>query len=139
MGTMLNPYLSFRDDAREAMDFYQSVFGGEVTRMTFGDIGMAEDPADAQKVMHSMLVTDSGLALMCADTPSSMELTPGTNFAISLSGDDAEQLRRWWEGLSASGQIVQPLEPAPWGDTFGMCIDRFGVSWMVDITPPAAA
>ena len=138
MPTHLNPYLSFRDSAREAMDFYQSVLGGEVTRSTFGEFDASEDPAERDKIMHSMLVTDGGLVLMAADTPNAMEYTPGSNFAISLSGEDDAELRGYWEKLADGATVVMPLERAPWGDVFGMCVDRFGVRWMVDIAGSAA-
>ena len=137
MTTRLNPYISFRDNAREAMDFYQSVFGGELTRSTFGEMHASEDPAEQSKVMHSMLVTD-GLALMAADTPSGMDVTPGTNISISLSGEDDAELRGYWERLSKGANITMPLEPAPWGDSFGMLTDRFGIAWMVNIAGAAA-
>ncbi|GLQ55996.1 VOC family protein [Devosia nitrariae] len=133
MSTRLNPYLGFRDTARQAMEFYHSVFGGELTVNTFGDLNMNEDPAEAEKIMHSMLETPNGLTLMASDTPNSMGYNPGTNHSISLSGDDAAELRGYWDKLSAGGTVTVPLERAPWGDTFGMCVDRFGVPWMVNI------
>jgi len=133
MPTRLNPYLSFRDTAREAMDFYHSVFGGELTRSTFGEFGASEDPDEQDKIMHSQLETESGLTLMAADTPNSMDLTPGTNYSVSLSGEDEAELRGNWDKLSEGGAVPMPLEKAPWGDTFGMCIDKFGVSWLVNI------
>ena len=133
MTTRLNPYLSFRDNAREAMDFYQAVFGGELTRSTYGEFGASEDPAEKDKVMHSMLATDNGLTLMGADTPNSMDFTPGSNGTVSLSGEDEAELRGYWDKLSNGGDVSMPLEKAPWGDTFGMCSDKFGVSWMVNI------
>jgi PhnB protein len=133
MGTALNPYLGFRDEARQAMDFYQSVFGGDLTRSTFGEFKVSDDPSEQEKIMHSALTTDSGLTLMAADTPNSMEHTPGTNYSISLSGDDEAELRGYWDKLSEGGTVTMPLEPAPWGDSFGMCVDKFGVSWMVNI------
>jgi PhnB protein len=138
MAVRLNPYLNFRDNAQEAMDFYQSVFGGELTRMKFGDLPMGIEPAEADKVMHSMLETEDGLTLMAADTPNYMEYNPGTSHSVSLSGDDDGRLRGYWEQLSAGGTVVAPLEQAPWGDTFGMCVDKFGISWLVNIagTPP---
>jgi PhnB protein len=138
MTTRLNPYLSFRDTARPAMDFYQSVFGGELTRSTFADLHASDDPAEQDKIMHSMLTTDTGLVLMAADTPNGMDLTPGTNFAISLSGEDETELRGYWDELAAGGTVTMPLEPAPWGDSFGMCVDQFGVSWMVNIAGAGA-
>jgi PhnB protein len=133
MTTRLNPYLSFRDNAREAMDFYRSVFGGELTRATFAEFQASEDPAEQDKVMHSMLVTDDGLTLMGADTPNSMDLPPNSNGTLSLSGDDEAELRGYWDKLSDGGEVSMPLEKAPWGDTFGMCVDKFGIAWMVNI------
>jgi len=134
MVTRLNPYLSFRDNAREAMEFYHSVFGGDLTISTFGEANASDDPADADKVMHAQLLTDRGLALMGADTPSSMELPEGSGaHQLSLSGDDEAELRGYWDKLSADGTLGVPLEKAPWGDYFGMCTDRFGIPWMVNI------
>jgi PhnB protein len=138
MVTRLNPYLSFRDNAREAMEFYHSVFGGDLTISTFGEANASDDPADADKVMHAQLLTDRGLALMGADTPSSMELPVGAGaHQLSLSGDDEAELRGYWDKLSAEGTLGVPLEKAPWGDYFGMCTDRFGIPWMVNITASA--
>jgi PhnB protein len=135
MTTRLNPYLSFRDTAREAMEFYQSVFGGTLTRSTFAEFQVSEDPAEQDKTMHARLVTEGGLALMAADTPNSMEFTPGTNYAVSLSGDaaDESELLGFWDKLSRGGTVTLPLNKATWGDSFGMCVDTFGVSWMVNI------
>jgi PhnB protein len=133
MSTTLNPYLGFRDNARQAMEFYQSVFGGELTLNTFADFQASEDPAEQSKIMHGMLVTKSGLTLMGADTPNGMTYTPGDNYSVSLSGEDEAELRGYWEGISTEGTVSMPLEPSPWGDIFGMCTDKFGVSWLVNI------
>ncbi|TDE12221.1 VOC family protein [Jiangella asiatica] len=134
MSVRLNPYLGFRDTARQAIEFYRSVFGGELTMNTFAELGASEDPREANKIMHSMLVTDDGLVIMAADTPNAMPYTPGSSHSVSLSGDDEARLRGYWEKLSDGGAVTVPLEQAPWGDTFGMCVDSFGVSWMVNIT-----
>jgi PhnB protein len=136
MASRLNPYLSFDGDARQAMEFYEQVFGGTLALNTFGAFGDADAP-EADKIMHGMLETPSGFTLMGADTPPGMEYTPGTNFAVSLSGDDEAELRGYWEKLSAGGSVTVPLEKQMWGDVFGMCTDRFGVPWMVDIGEPA--
>lgn len=135
MSVRLNPYLGFRDNAREAMEFYRSVFGGELTLNTFAEFQASEDPAEQDKIMHSMLTAPNGLVLMGADTPNSMGYTPGDNYSVSLSGDaeDEQVLRGYWEKLSQGATVTAPLETAPWGDTFGMCTDKFGVSWMVNI------
>ena len=136
MSTQLNPYLSFRETAREAMSFYQSVFGGELTISTFAEFHASEDPAEQDKIMHSMLSTKDGLTLMASDTPNSMDYSPGTNYSVSLSGENDAELRGYWQQLSAGGAVTMPLNQAPWCDTFGMCVDKFGVSWLVNIAGP---
>jgi PhnB protein len=133
MSVTLNPYLSFRDNAREAMEFYQTVFGGDLTVSTFRDFHMTEDESELDKVMHAQLNAPEGIVLMGADTPNSMEYTPGGSITVSLSGDDEAALRGYWERLSQGATVVQPLEKAPWGDSFGMLTDRFGTGWMVNI------
>ena len=135
MASRLNPYLSFSDNARQAMEYYKTVFGGTLNVNTFGEFG-AQDSPDAAKVMHSMLETDQGMTLMGADTPTGMEHNPGTNISVSLSGDDADELRGYWEKLSDGGTVSVPLEKQMWGDEFGMCVDRFGIPWLVNITAP---
>ena len=133
MPTILNPYLNFKDNAREAMTFYQSVLGGELNVSTFADFQASDAPEDADKIMHSQLTTPGGLTLMGADTPSYMPFNPGSNFAVSLSGEDEAELRGYWDKLTEGATIAAPLEKAPWGDTFGMLTDRFGVGWLVNI------
>lgn len=133
MATRLNPYLGFRDTARQAMEFYQSVFGGELTLSTFGEFHASEDPAEQDKIMHGMVTSPGGLVLMGADTPSSMPYNPGDNFSVSLSGEDETELRGYWDKLVDGGSVTVPMEKAPWGDIFGMCTDRFGVSWLVNV------
>jgi PhnB protein len=133
LASRLNPYISFRDDARQAMERYQEIFGGNLTVNTFGESGAPGTP-DADKIMHAQLETDRGFTLMAADTPADMEHNPGNNISISLSGDDADELRGYWEKLSDGGTVTMPLEKQMWGDEFGMCLDRFGVPWMVNIT-----
>ena len=135
MPSRLNPYVTFAGNAREAMEFYQQVFGGDLALNTFGQYG-APDTPEADKIMHGMLEAPNGFALMGADTPPGMEHNPGDNMAISLSGDDADELRGYWEKLSTGGTVSVPLEKQMWGDEFGMCADRFGVPWMVNITQP---
>jgi PhnB protein len=137
VASRLNPYISFQDDARQAMEFYKSVFGGNLSLNTFGEFG-TEDPATADKIMHGMLETDTGITLMGADTPPGMEHNPGDNIAVSPSGDDGDELRGYWEKLSEGGSVSVPLEKQMWGDEFGMCVDRFGIPWMVNIAQPQA-
>ena len=133
MATRLNPYLSFRDNAREAMEFYKDVFGGELTVSTFADLQASQDPAEENLVMHAQLESPSGLTLMGSDTPARMDYHPGNTYSVSLSGDDDAELRGYWEKLSKDGTVTMPLEVAPWGDAFGMCNDKFGIAWVVNI------
>ena len=133
MTLRLNPYVAFDGNARAAMKFYATVFGGELNLATFGQYGTKE-AALRNKVMHAMLETDQGFTLMASDVPPGMEHSPGTNIAISLSGEDAATLRGYWKKLSRGGQVTMPLEKQMWGDEFGQCVDKFGISWMVNIT-----
>ena len=135
MATNLNPYLGFRDNAREAINFYATVFGGEATVSTFGEFHASEDASEQDKIMHGLLKTPSGFTLMAADTPNAMPYNPGDNISISISGDAADdaELRGYWEKLIADGTVEQPLEAAPWGDSFGMATDKFGIRWLVNI------
>jgi PhnB protein len=132
VASRLNPYISFTDNARQAMEFYEGVFGGTLALSTFGEYG-AQDAPEADKIMHGMLETENGFTLMGADTPPGMEHNPGNNMAVSLSGDDGDELRGYWEKLSDGGAVSVPLEKQMWGDEFGMCVDRFGIAWMVNI------
>jgi PhnB protein len=133
VASRLNPYISFDGDARQAMEFYESVFGGTLRLNTFGEYGEPSAPG-ADKIMHGMLETENGFTLMGADTPPGTELKPGNNIAVSLSGEDASELRGYWEKLSDGGTVTVPLEKQMWGDEFGMCTDKFGIAWMVNIT-----
>lgn len=132
--TILNPYLNFRGNAREAIEFYKSVFGGELTISTFGEAGMPVDPSETDQVMHSQLEAPNGLNLMAADSPSHFEFTPGNNISVSLSGTDEAELTGYFNGLLEGGTVDEPLVKAPWGDTFGMLTDKFGIHWLVNIT-----
>ncbi|WP_053718405.1 VOC family protein [Saccharothrix sp. NRRL B-16348] len=133
MTSRLNPYISFAGNAREAMEYYESVFGGTLRLNTFGEFGQADAP-EADKIMHGMLETSSGYTLMGADTPPGMPHNPGDNITVSLSGDDVDELRGYFEKLSDGGTVTVPLEKQMWGDEFGACQDRFGIYWMVNIS-----
>ena len=138
MAVRLNPYINLRDQAREGLEFYHAVFRGELTLSTFGEAGMAQDPADADKVMHGQLEGENGLLLMASDAPTGMEGPEVSNISVSLSGDDEEALTRYWNGLAEGATtIIEPLTKAPWGDTFGMLTDRYGVTWLVNISGAA--
>ncbi|HEV2403732.1 MAG TPA: VOC family protein [Candidatus Saccharimonadales bacterium] len=134
MKTALNPYLNFDGNTRQAMEFYKTIFGGKLDLRTYKEFHATEDPSEDEKIMHAMIETENGLTFMAADVPKSMEYKPGNNFSMSLSGDNDAELRGYFDKLADGGTVTMPLEKAQWGDTFGMCTDKFGVRWMVDIT-----
>jgi PhnB protein len=134
MRTTLNPYLNFKDNTRDAMEFYRTVFGGKLDLSTFKEYHASIDPSEDDKIMHSVLAAE-GITFMASDTPDRMEYKPGTNFSMSLSGDDEAELTGYYDKLAAGGTVTMPLNKAAWGDTFGMVIDKFGITWLVNITP----
>jgi PhnB protein len=121
------------------MEFYRGVFGGKLTTSTFAEFHASTDPSEDELVMHSMLEASDGIVLMAADVPNRMEYHPGNNFSLSLSGDDEQRLRGYFEKLADGGSISMPLNQAPWGDVFGMCSDKFGVNWLVNISDRSAS
>ncbi len=138
MASRLNPYLNFNGNARQALEFYATVFGGDLNVNTFAEFGTPKDEPDADKIMHGQLETTTGYTIMAADTPPGMEYQGLHGFGVSLSGDDGDLLRGYWEQLSSSGAVTMPLQKQAWGDEFGMCTDQFGVSWLVNISQPQA-
>ncbi|MDT4990944.1 MAG: PhnB protein [Actinoplanes sp.] len=136
MSSRLNPYIAFAGTAREAMEFYQSIFGGTLVVNTFGDFGTPE-PELADKIMHAQLETDLGYTIMASDTAPGMTVTPGSTITISLSGDDSDALRGYFEKLSEGGTVTMALEKQMWGDEFGQLTDRYGIAWMANITQSA--
>jgi PhnB protein len=137
MASRLNPYIRYNGDAKQAMEFYKDVFGGELVLNTFGSMG---DPgaAGADKIMHAQLETPPGYTLMASDTPPGMEYNPGDTITISLSGDDGDDLRGYWAKLADGATVTMPLEKQMWGDEFGALVDKFGIPWMVNISQPQA-
>ncbi|MWB98537.1 VOC family protein [Agromyces seonyuensis] len=132
--TSASTYLSFNGNAREAMAYYQEVFGGELTVSTYSEFGMNERPEDGDLVMHSQL-TGPGFDLMGSDATAQYPAKPFGGFAVALWGEPADDatLRGWWAALADGGTIAMPLENAPWGDAFGQLDDKYGVTWMINI------
>jgi PhnB protein len=135
MSTKLNPYIHFKNNARQAMEFYNGVFGGKLTLSTFKEFD--PDSKQGDLIMHGMVETDNGLTLMGSDMPDEMGVfQAGNNFTVSLIGENEAELRRYWDGLAAGATVTVPLDKSPWGDTFGMLTDKFGTDWMVNIADP---
>ncbi len=132
-GTYLAPYLNFDGNCREAMEFYQSVFGGSLDVSTFGDLYPDESADRKDKIMHAAIQSEY-LTLMASDTAPDTDYVIGNHVALSLAGTDGEQLRNLWSGLSQGGHVIMPLEKQVWGDEFGMFTDKFGMTWMVNIS-----
>jgi len=138
MSSTLNPYLTFPGTAREAMEFYRDVFGGELTVTTFAEFGLSDVP-NPEHVMHARLDTSAGYVLMASDTAPGVTMTPGSAITISISGDDADALGAYWAALAAAGTVTLAFERQMWGDEFGMLTDRFGIDWMINVAATAGA
>lgn len=132
MTSRLNPYITFAGNAREAMEFYQAALGGELAISTFAEFGNPGPEGD--KIMHANLETPDGFTLMSSDTAPGSEAASGSNIAVSLSGDDGDLLRSYWDALTEGAEIFMPLERQVWGDEFGQFTDKFGIQWMLNIT-----
>jgi len=136
MTSRLNPYLNFNGNARQALEFYKEVFGGSLNVNTFADFG--NTGPDADRIMHGQLETDLGYTIMAADNFSEAPDVVPAGFAVSLSGDDGDALRGYFEKLAADGAITMPMAKQAWGDEFGMCTDKYGVPWLVNVSEPQA-
>lgn len=130
-------HLNFRGDAGAALAFYRSVFGGDLTTVTYQDAGNVQDPAEADQVMWGQVAADNGFRVMAYDVPSAMPWHQGENaFFVSVRGEEAEEITAYWEKLAEGASIVVPLAPAQWAPLYGMLRDRFGVTWVLDVLSP---
>ncbi|GGL98282.1 VOC family protein [Nakamurella endophytica] len=148
-------HLNFHGQARAALEFYRSVFGGQLIVATYGDMGMPAEQPDAGKVVFGQVLSDNGFRVMAYDVPghgtagaaldasavpstrrqNGMTLT-GQPFFVSVRGDSVQELETLWEGLSDGATIVEPLAPSAWAPAFGMLTDRFGTTWILDVPAP---
>lgn len=134
----INPYLLFDGTCEQAFLFYKSVFGGEFPYLgRFGEMppmdGQSINPKDANLIMHVSLPISKETVLMGSDFPESQgPVNYGNNFSISINTDSKEEADTIFNGLSAGGQIMQPMAQSFWGAYFGMFTDKFGVNWMVN-------
>ncbi len=132
MSVSLVAYLNFPSgQTREAMTYYQSIFGGELNISSFADFGV-EGPADG--TMHANLTAD-GFTLMASDAmPGAEQSWGGTRVYLSFMGEELDQLTGWFERLAAEGSVGMPLAKQVWGDTFGLLKDKYGLEWMFNIS-----
>jgi PhnB protein len=127
-------HLNFRGDARAALEFYQSVFGGDITIVTYKDAHSVQDPSEAGQVMWGQVAAKNGFRVMAYDVPSRMPWDQGKNaFFVSVRGDSAKEITALWEKLNSGATVSQPLAPSGWSPLYGMLKDRFGVTWVLDV------
>jgi PhnB protein len=132
-------HLNFRGQAREALEFYQSVFGGQMVAITYADADASQRPEEADQMMWGQVQSEEGFHVMAYDVPASRAYEPGTDpVFVSVRGQDEDEIRRYWEGLCKDATIKAPLEPSGWAPLYGMLTDRFGVTWVLDVTAPYA-
>ena len=130
-------HLNFRGDARAALDFYHSVFGGTVAAVTYKDAGITQNPDEADWVMWGQVTADNGFHVMAYDVPSHTPWNPGENAVfVSVRGDDTDEITALWDTLTAGSTVVRPLEPAQWAPLYGMLKDPFGIVWVLDVAAP---
>lgn len=129
----LSPYIAFDGDAGDVLRFYADIFGGEPLIETYGAYQASDDPRDQERVLYGVLRTPDGFVVRVTDVTANEKINPGDNHFLCLNGDDELLLRRCWEGLSKEATVVKPLEASPWGDSYGKLVDRFGVTWQVNI------
>jgi PhnB protein len=132
------PYLNFGGNAREAMEFYQSVFGGTLGIVTFADLHRAQDAGQENLIAHSMLKGAAGVILMGSDTPTPEEREPEGSVSVALGGDEAD-LTEYWSKLSEGGTVTVSFAKSAWGALHGQCVDKFGTAWLVNVTATSTA
>lgn len=130
-------HLNFRGDARAALEFYQSVFGGQLAAVTYADAHAVTERSEADQIMWGQVVSECGFRVMAYDVPSQVSYEPGVvPFFVSVRGADATEITGYWEKLVAGSTVVVPLAPAQWAPLYGMLTDRFGVTWVLDVEVP---
>lgn len=140
MTVQTTTHLNFRGDARTALEFYHSVFGGHLMVVTYENARNVQHPSEADQVMWGQVAADNGFRIMAYDVPSRLSWEPGEiPFFVSVRGKAADEISSYWEKLSQGAIIVNPLAPANWSPLYGMLRDRFGITWVLDVEAPYAA
>jgi len=154
MSITTTTHLNFRGDARAALEFYHSVFGGQVTVATYGDFGMPSDAPGAENVVFGQVESDNGFRVMAYDIPGqtggSVDAAGSTHrangvtltnqpFFVAVRGESLDEVEGYWATLSVGGSVVEPLAASAWSPGFGMLTDRFGVTWILDVAAAYSA
>ena len=152
MSITTTTHLNFTGQAREALGFYRSVFGGELVVATYADMGMPADLPGADGVVFGQVVSEGGFRVMAYDVPvhgrqdmpapstrrqDGLTLT-GERFFVSVRGGTAEEVAALWAGLAEGATVLEEFAPSAWSPGFGMLTDRFGVTWVLDVAAPYA-
>lgn len=132
-------HLNFRGDARAALAFYQSVFGGDQMLISYADAHNVQEPSEADQIMWGQVAADNGFRIMAYEVPSATSWNAGEiPVFVSVRGEDADEITSYWEKLCEGSTIIQPLSPVGWAPLYGMVKDRFGVTWVLDVVAPYA-
>lgn len=142
-------HLNFRGDARAALGFYQSVFGGHTVINTYADFGTPQEIPGADHVVFGLVASDNGFRVMAYDIPgeSGGTIVGGTStrrennttitdqaLFVSINADTLNEAQGYWDKLADGASVVEPLAASAWSPGFGMLTDRFGVTWSVGVT-----
>lgn len=146
MSVQTTTHLNFHGQARQALEFYRSVFGGRVNIATYGDFGMPKDAPGADHVVFGQLASEDGFRVMAYDIPGAeAEVAAGStrrengltitdrDFFVSVRGATLTEMQGYWDALSAGATIIEPLAASTWSPGFGMLTDGFGVTWILDV------
>lgn len=138
-------HVNLRGEAREALEFYRSVFGGEVRMATYGDFGMPKDAPGADHVVFGQVVGENGFQVMAYDVPGVAAAPVGETtrengmtittekFFLSVGGDSVDEVAEFWKKLAEDATVIEPFGPSQWAPAFGMLRDRFGVTWILQV------
>jgi PhnB protein len=134
MSVTTTTHLNFRGQARDALEFYQSVFGGHVVTVTHAQAYGTTDPKETDLISWGQVQSEDGFHVMAYDVPAALAYEAGVDpVFVSIRGTDADELQRYWDGLAKNATIKAPLEPSAWAPLYGMLTDQFGVTWVLDI------
>jgi PhnB protein len=138
MSVTVTPHLNFRGTAREALEFYRSVFGGDLAVVTYADAHSVTDPAEADQVMFGQVTAPTGFSIMAFDVAAARDYDPGViPFFVVLRAGSDDETTGYWDGLVDGGTTLVPLAPSQWSSLYGMVRDRFGVTWVLSVEPAA--
>ena len=140
MSLTVTTHLNFRGNARAALAFYQAVFGGKISIVSYRDAGNLESAAELEHVMWGQVAADNGFRIMAFDVPSGRPYHAGENAVfVAVHADTAQELTQHWAALADGAAILQPLAPSAWSPLYGMLQDRFGVTWVLSVPGANAA